>query len=932
MGELRARSVIAGVLPAAIIGLGFLIQSKTTQAAEVLVNGSFETGDFTGWSVDNFGTDFCMTPWVVASSNTIQCPTPTGPVTGPVAGTRAIYSAWDGTGSTRRIRQTFTVESGGLTVGNLSWYESYAWNMAGTLPRTMSVSFYDDTDTLIGTVSTSTILPSTSGFVDWTQFNVGVQALLAGQAGRQVTLEIYQDVPEVFTGPAVAAFDGFSLDLQYLCSVTGGGDTCVLTGAPPSGIIVDGIGGTDTLQLSGASNFSFDVSTIGAAQNFRNFELFQKAGAANVTLSGAASEVVDWQVLTGTLTASGGDAIADLAGVNVAVGGTLALAASETIGSLTGDGVVALGANALTVGGNNLSTTVLSDITGVGGSLVKTGTGTLTLAGANTFTGTTQVDGGVLEVTGGSAIANTAGVNVAATGTFRITNAETIGSLSGTGALDLASTLTTGGGASSTFSGTSSGVGGLVKVGASTFTMSGPQAYTGLTSVNAGELRVNGSLAGSVTIASGATLSGNTNIGGTLTNLGTLALGNSPGTTTVVGDYVGGGALLMEVQFNNAGMPINGTTHDFLSIGGNVSGNTLLNVVAFPPSDAPVLTTGNGIELVRVGGNVTDSQFALAGPITQGAIEYILVYMPDFAGTSDGFFLQSTTRSEFTGDAAMLAAGQTMTNACFRGGELIGDHGKERAGRAWATGTAGNRTTGVDTGIDSEQSFYCGSGGIDAIARDDFRLGIVGGYGNTEVNVQTRTGIGSLEGDGEVIQAFGSFSSGPLFIDVSVGYGQIDWTYSRPAGGGESTTTASGAVGSLLAGVLWPMNQWRLGAMIELAYDDMTCGRDCLLAGSVADLNNWFVKTTMHFEGALEDGKILPFLEISHLDGIETTKVRNGALVLDADTLSDLLTARAGLTAYVGEKTALFANIGLVSGRDNYVTGVDGSGGVKIFW
>ena len=932
MGELRARSVIAGVLPVAIISLGFLVQSKTTQAAEVLVNGGFETGDFTGWSLDNFGSDFCMTPWVVAGSNTIQCPTPTGPVGGPAVGTRAIYSAWDGTGSTRRIRQTFTVESGGLTVGNLSWYESYSWSIpAGTLPRTMSVSFYDDTDTLIGTVSTSTISPGTAGFVDWTQFNFNVQAMLAGQAGRQVTIEIYQNVPEVFTGPAVAALDAFSLDLQYLCSITGGDDTCVLAGAPPAGVVVDGVAGTDTLQLGGASNFSFDVATIGAAQDFRNFELFQKAGTSNVTLTGAASEVVAWEVLAGTLTTSGGDAIADLAGVNVAVGGTLALAASETIGSLTGAGTVALGANTLTVGGNDLSTSVLGNITGTG-SLVKTGTGTLTLGGANTYTGTTQVNGGVLAVTGGNAIANTAGVNVAVGGTFRTTVAETIGSLSGAGALDLASTLTTGGGASSTFSGTSSGVGGLVKVGTSTFTMTGPQAYTGLTSVNAGELRVNGSLAGSVSIGAGGTLGGNTTINGTLTNLGILSPGNSPGTTTVVGNYVGGGSLLMEVQFNNVGTPINGTTHDFVSIGGNVTGNTLLNVVAFPPSDAPVVTTGNGIELVRVAGNVTESQFALAAPVTQGAIEYILVYMPDFAGSLDGFFLQSTTRSEFTGDAAMLAAGQAMTNACFRGGELIGDHGKERAGRAWVTGTTGNRTTGVDTGIDSEQNFSCASGGVDGIARDNFRLGIAGGYGNTEVDIQTATGVASLEGEGEVIQAFGSYTHGPLFVDVSVGYGRVDWTYSRPASGGESSTTTRGAVGSLLAGVLWPMNQWRLGAMVELAYDDMTCANECLLAGTVADLNNWFVKGTMHLEGALEDGNILPFLEVSLLDGIDTTSVRNGGTILDADTLSGLLQAKAGLTAYVGEKTALFANIGLVAGRDNYVTGVDGSGGVKIFW
>jgi autotransporter-associated beta strand protein len=65
-----------------------------------------------------------------------------------------------------------------------------------------------------------------------------------------------------------------------------------------------------------------------------------------------------------------------------------------------------LGSKTLTVGRNNLSTTVSGVIQdggengGIGGSLTKVGTGTLTLTGANTYTGTTTVDGGSLIVNG----------------------------------------------------------------------------------------------------------------------------------------------------------------------------------------------------------------------------------------------------------------------------------------------------------------------------------------------------------------------------------------------------------------------------------------------------------------------------------------------------------------------------------------------------
>ncbi len=75
-----------------------------------------------------------------------------------------------------------------------------------------------------------------------------------------------------------------------------------------------------------------------------------------------------------------------------------------TVGSVEGEGGVLLGSRPLGIGSNNLSTVLAAVIQdggsagGVGGSLTKVGAGTLTLTGANTYTGGTSVSGGSLLV------------------------------------------------------------------------------------------------------------------------------------------------------------------------------------------------------------------------------------------------------------------------------------------------------------------------------------------------------------------------------------------------------------------------------------------------------------------------------------------------------------------------------------------------------
>src|SRR5262249_33223539 len=136
---------------------------------------------------------------------------------------------------------------------------------------------------------------------------------------------------------------------------------------------------------------------------------------------------------------------------------------------------------------------------GGGGGLTKVGTGTFTLSGANTYAGATAINAGVLRLgTAAQRIPDGSAVTVAGGATFDLAGfSETGGSMADAGNVTLGGgTLTTGGNSiATTFSGVISGGGGLVKQGAGTFTLSGTNAYTGVTILNAGTLLVNGSLA-----------------------------------------------------------------------------------------------------------------------------------------------------------------------------------------------------------------------------------------------------------------------------------------------------------------------------------------------------------------------------------------------------------------------------------------------------
>jgi fibronectin-binding autotransporter adhesin len=517
-----------------------------------------------------------------------------------------------------------------------------------------------------------------------------------------------------------------------------------------------------------------------------------------------------------------------------------------------------------------------------------------------------------------------------------LANSEAIGHLIGSGQVSLGSSTLTLEGSGTLYNGVISGTGGVTVALNANATINGAQLYDGLTAIDSGgSLRLNGSLAGGLTVNAGGLFSGNATVAGTVTNHGHISPGTSPGTNIYLGDYIAGGVAVFdtEVEFNNAGAPVNGTTHDFVSIAGNVTGSTFLSVIPFTPSGSPAATTGNGIELVRVGGTVSASQFVLSAPVVQGGYQYLLRFVPT-AG-ADSFYLQSVARDEAFAHAALISAGKTMTSACFLSagaGSAADRTAGARSNGAWAKYIGGSRDTGADTGIETSQSFSCGVGGVDMATSESMRVGLSGGYGNSTVDVTLPTAIGTLKGDAGAIEAYAVFTRANLFVALAAGYGMTDWTFDTPSTTSLSAT-ANGVIGSAQIGLRWPMGLWQIGVGGEIDYNDASCASDCLVAGSGEDISPWLGKISLRLDGALSGGTLLPYAAISYSDDFGGDNVSFGsATVIETETHSSLFGAQAGVTVLVDDNLAIFAHAGLTEGLSNDVSGFDGGGGLKLYW
>ncbi len=322
-------------------------------------------------------------------------------------------------------------------------------------------------------------------------------------------------------------------------SITGNGDGLTLgTGTILNGNVTS-TGTGNTLTLTGSASTASNLT--GFSTLTMNGTDWTLGGTTSTTSTTAAATLIQSGTLTITRTLNNTGAGAS---TTIDSGAALQLGNGGATGSLTGN-VVDNGSFVFNESGTN---TVANTISGTG-TVGQIGTGTTVLTADNTYTGTTTISAGTLQLGNGGTTGSVVS-DVVDNGVLAIDNAGTV-----------------------TLPGVISGSGALQQNGTGTAILTADNSYTGNTMISAGTLQLgDGGTSGSIV--------------SNVVDNGTLSI-NQSGTATLPGAISGSGSLLQA-----------GTGTTILTRNESYAGGTTIS--------AGTLQLGNGGTTGSILGNVTD--------------------------------------------------------------------------------------------------------------------------------------------------------------------------------------------------------------------------------------------------------------------------------------------------------------------------------------
>ncbi|QYM79705.1 autotransporter-associated beta strand repeat-containing protein [Horticoccus luteus] len=685
------------------------------------------------------------------------------------------------------------------------------------------------------------------------------------------------------------------------------------------------------LTASAAIDTATDT-TLAFAGLIQGFGNLTKSGAGTLVLSGANTYTGNTTVSAGTLVLGTGSTLQNS---TVALnGGSLAfgLLTNATIGGLAGSGALALAndsadAVALTIGANNAANTYSGILSGPG-SLIKTGTGSLTLSAANTYSGGTTISAGTLL---GDATSLQGDILNNAALTF---NQTTPG----------------------TYAGTLSGTGSLTKTGTDNLTLSATNTYSGSTTVSAGTLSIPADSALGQPPAT-ATPGSLTLDGGTLATTATfelnanrgIALGASGGTfdtaagtgLTYGGIIAGSGALTKSGDGTLTLAGANTFTGDTtVAAGSLVLGDA--NALQYSTVTVSAGSLGFGhLTSANLGGLTGTAPLSLinesaaAVALTIGGSNVDGTYSGALSGTGSltktgsgtltlsgaNTYSGGTTVSVGTlvGDATSLQ-GDIVSNAA-----LVFDQASAGTYAGSLSGTGSLTKSGAGTLTLSGASTFSGTttllaGNVTLAHSDALQNSIVIRNGGTfDFGTLTSAALGGLTGSANLALV----NANSAAVALSLGHNNVNTTYDGVlSGAGSLTKTGSGSLTLTQA-------QTYVGGT-TIAAGTLILNPGAAVIGNITDHGTLTFNRSddYHFDnvisgtgGMTNTGNIVRFSAAQTYTG--PTRLSAGILVLPT-TFDNALSASTVVTVDSGAKLDL-------SGRNQTFAGLSGGGTIYSF-
>ncbi len=556
-------------------------------------------------------------------------------------------------------------------------------------------------------------------------------AILTGTNSHSGGTDIQQGRIVVYS-PAALGSGPVTMGTGTVLDITYAGTTNValnntLTGA---GALVKN--GSGTVVVNTSNSFS-GGTTINAGRLGLNFG--DGLGSGQVQIGSGAQLGIGDIALGNNL--SGAGSVVKTSGGNATLGGTNTFSGGLDIqgGSVfvaniasLGTGTVSTAAGTSLAIGNTGNQTLANSLTGAG-SLLKSGTGDLTLTG-NALTGG-------MTISGGRVLANTNPLSLGS------------GAVSVGAGAELVYTTAS----NATFANGISGAGTLRKLGTAQLTFTNPFAI-GALAVDAGSVRINTVATTNATVGSAARLDGTGRIVGNLVNNGTVAPGNSIGTLTVQGNYTHNAGSVLEIEFDGAGnidlldvtgnATLNGGTLRFVSVGG---------------------AEGSGGTFLRTGGTLTGT---FATVETVGAqLPLAVIYQPNAALMAPSVL---TARPSTFNAQALAAADAALA---FIGSIPDADSVRLSGNRIWMNGFGGwgdRSATGSTLAYSHDTRGV--SGGVNLAAGEGLTLGAAFGWAGGDIELASNGGGG--EQDSLIGALHARFAGAGYSLGAGVLYGTVD--------------------------------------------------------------------------------------------------------------------------------------------------------------